>query len=216
MDITVTSENVYVDESVPEFRWKKYQRGFLGILNNAYNQSCNTGNAKLGTMSEIEQSFVEENGTGSWQDFVRFYVREHNGHERVQTAVDAMVDNIHRRVESVGGIVDDETARYWSRKYIWSMVSNTYRGFCSERTALRVISNELDVPYEVSDSVDEPDGIDGHIGGQSVQVKPLSHLGLDLNDHDAIHTVIYKYDEDVFTFEVPDELCPRDAIRRHQ
>ena len=206
MQISVPSERVYQSEQLPEYDWQTYQRGFLGILNNAYNQSCNAGKPKLGQMNDIENDFVETHGTGSWQEFVRFYVREHDGHNRVRRSITAMADNLRDRVNAVGGSVEQETVRYWSRKYIWSMIANTYRGFCSERTAIERIAFELGLPYSVDG--DEPAGIDGKIGDSTVQVKPETYNGLDLNDYSADYVVTYKFSDDEFVFDIPNELTP--------
>lgn len=207
MEIIVPSDDVYRGSGLPQYSWETYQRGFLGILNNAYNQSCNAGTPKLGQMSEIEDAFVQTHGTGSWQDFVRFYIREHDGHQRIQQSIDAMADNIQDRAASVGGTVDRTDALFWARKYIWSMLVNTYRGFCSERAAIEVVATMIDVPYTTSG--DESAGIDGTIGSATVQVKPASHMGLDLNGYDADYVIAYEVDDDSFIFDVPDALTPR-------
>lgn len=206
MILTVEAENVYTQSGLPSYTWEKYQRGFLGILNNAYNQSCNTGRKKLGSMNEIEESFVEARGSGSWQEFVRFYMREHDGMCRVTESIEAMAQNIQDRVASVGGSVSDDAARFWARKYIWYMLASTYRGFCSERMAIEIVASMLDLPYTTTG--DESAGIDGTIGDTTVQVKPESYLGLDINDHDAQYTITYEHDDDDFVFIVPDELTP--------
>lgn len=209
MNLTIPSECVFDADGVPEYDWETYQRGFLGILNNAYNQSCNAGTPVLGKMNDIETSFVEDAGSGSYQDFVRYYVREHDGHDRARRAVRKMADNLQSRVEAIGGAVPIDDVRFWSRKYVWYMLTNTYRGFCSERTAIHVVASHLDLPFTVDG--DEPSGIDGTVGDATVQVKPASYLGIDLNDHDADYVITYEHDadEDVFAFEVPDELTPR-------
>lgn len=206
MQITVPKHRVYPASGLPTYSWETYQRGFLGILNNAYNQSCNAGKPKLGRMSDIEDDFVTTRGTGSWQEFVRFYVREHDGHRRTHDAIDAMADNLQDRIASVGGYLDAGNARYWARTYIWSMLANTYRGFCSERAAIELVASTLDLPYTTDG--DEPAGIDGTIGRATVQVKPASYMGLDLNDHDADYVITYETDDedDTFVFDVPDGL----------
>lgn len=208
MEIRVTADAVHSESGIPEYSWETYQRGFLGILNNAYNQSCNAGKPKLGVMSDIEAEFIEHGG-GSWQDFVRFYMRQHNGDERVQRAIDAMADNLQQRVASIDGDVDEDDARYWARKYIWSMLVNTYSGFCSERTAIECVASNLDLPYTTDGN--ETAGIDGYIGSSTVQVKPETYMGLDLNDHDADYVITYDIDDDTneFIFTVPHELTPR-------
>lgn len=207
MIVDKPADQVYESDPLPTFSWNTYQRGFLGILNNAYNQSCNAGGQKLGRMNYIESEF-DDMGGGSWPDFVRFYVREHDGHGRIRHAIDSMADNLQDRVASIGGSVPRDTARYWSRKYIWSMVANTYRGFCSERAAIRIVAGHLDVPWRATG--DESAGIDGYIGDTSVQVKPVTHLGLDVNDYDADYCIKYAYMEesDEFRFDVPDGLYP--------
>lgn len=207
MQIGVSADDVYDADRVPTYSWETYQRGFLGILNNAYNQSCNNRTPTLGHMNDIENDFVDEHGTGSWQDFVRFYVRQYDGHDRIRSAIDAMAQNIQDRVASVGGAVPADRARFWARKYIWSMLTNTYSGFCSERTAIEVVAYGLDVPYDTDG--DEPAGIDGTIGSATVQVKPASYMGLDLNDHEADYVIEYELDEDTFVFDVPADLTPQ-------
>lgn len=207
MNITVSADHVYDGSGLPEYSWEKYQRGFLGILNNAYNQSCNCGKPKLGCMSDIDSSFAQQYGAGSWQQFIRFYIRSYDGHDRVQSAIDAMTQNLIDRTRSIGGVVDQTEARFWSRKYIWSMLANTYRGFCSERTAIQLVASVLDRPYSITG--DEPAGIDGRIGTATIQVKPTTYMGLDINDHDADYVITYELDDDIFAFDVPDEIRTR-------
>lgn len=218
MKLRVPAQRVYDSGSLPEYEWETYQRGFLGILNNAYNQSCNAGTHKLGYMNEIASDFRELGG-GSWQDFVRYYVREHDGHRRIHESVQAMADNIQHRTEAVGGAVPRDRARFWARKYIYSMLTNTYRGFCSETTAIRVVANELDLPWSARTTQrDEQRGIDGYIGGTSsddtytVQVKPVTHLGLDLNDCEADYVITYTHEDDEFVFDVADDIVPEQNV----
>jgi hypothetical protein len=208
MQIKLPASNVYDGTAVPDYDWNTYQRGFLGILNNAYNQSCNCGNPKLGTMNDIEQSFAESGG-GSWQDFVRFYCRQYNGHTRVRSAIDAMTENLQDRVASIGGAVTELDARWWARKYIWSMLANTYRGFCSERTVIECVGTALDLPYDTYG--DESNGIDGYIGDTSVQVKPSSYLGLDITESAADHVITYELIDDDFVFTIPEGFSPTTA-----
>lgn len=200
MKITAPESDVYDRENVPTFEWEKYQRGFLGILNNAYNQSCNAGGAKLGTMSEISSDFADHGG-GSWNEFIDFYDDEYNGKDRRREATVAMADNIIDRVESVGGEIERYEAIHWSHMYIWNMMANTYRGFCSEETAIRLVAEDLDEPYSLDG--DESAGVDGYIGESSVQVKPESHSGLlDVNAYDVDVLIVYSEVEGVFEFDV--------------
>lgn len=205
MRIEKDIEDVYDSTSVPQYDWEMYQRGFLGILNNAYNQSCNNGCGVLGRMSDIESEFEAQHTNGSWQDFVRFYIREHNGHDRTARAINSMVDNITSRVESIGGTVNQDEAVYWSRKYIWSMLLNTYTGFCSERMVISTIGESLNLPYETTG--DETRGIDGTIGSHTVQVKPESHLMFDINYTEADSVVSYSVNDGSFVFEFPDDVA---------
>lgn len=207
MEVSVPAERVYDSEDVPTYDWETYQRGFLGILNNAYNQSCNAGTHTLGVMSDVESGFVAEVGNGSWQDFVRYYVHEHDGHERVERSIRRMADNLQDRVGAIGGYVPRDRARRWSRTYIWSMVKNSYTGFCSERTAIRIVADSLGVPYTADGR--ESDGIDGTIGNATVQVKPASYLGMDINDHEADYVITYELIDGDYVFDVPDDLTPR-------
>jgi|APHM01.1.fsa_nt_gi MjaI restriction endonuclease. len=207
MNIEASVDSVYQKSSVPQYSWEKYQRGFLGILNNSYNQSCNCGKPKLGVMNEIEEDFILTHGGGSWQEFVRFYIKQYNGHDRIQKSIEYMMDNLQSRVESIGGSLDADDARFWSRKYVWSMIVNTYTGFCSERTAIEHVARGLDLPYTTHGN--ESAGIDGKIGSATVQVKPDTHMGLDLNDYSADYVITYHFEDDVFVFDVPDELLPQ-------
>jgi len=212
MEITTPIENVYNNSSVPQYEWKMYQRGFLGILNNAYNQSCNNGNGGvLGQMNEIETEFARQDVPKSWQEFVRFYVREHNGHQRVSNAVTAMVNNLRKRTASIGGSIDETEARYWSRKYIWSMISNSYTGFCSERMVIKTIAKKLDKTCETFGN--ESEGIDGYIGSTSVQVKPESYASIDINDSESDVMVTYRVYDGKFEFSFEDELFALSEVK---
>lgn len=193
VELTVDDTEVY--DSLPTFDWEKYQRGYMGILNNAYNQSCNAGGKKLGNMSEITEGF----DGGSYRDFIEYYYDSHNGGERRLEAVKAMAENIIERVRSVGGDISKEDAIRWSKKYIESMLVNSYRGFMDEERAIELVADELGEPWSVASEEMESAGIDGYIGSHPVQVKPSSYTELDINDFDAEWLVTYEYSENEFT-----------------
>jgi hypothetical protein len=156
-------------------------------------------------MSEIEHDFSQSMGSGSWQTFIRFYIHNYDGHRRVHESITAMADNLQDRIASIGGTLPRPKARFWARKYIWSMLANSYRGFCSERMAIELVGAHLGAPYTTV--TDESAGIDGVVDGTTVQVKPDTHLGMDLNDHNAEYLIRYAVDGDEFVFTVPDGLC---------
>jgi len=191
--ITVSEEVIY--EDLLEFEWRKYQKGMLGILNNAYNQSCNSGTKRLGNMSEITSEF----DGGSYEDFILFYKSEYNGKERVAESIGKMATNLVSRIESVGGEIDPDDALLWSEKYINYMLVNSYRGFMAEEKAIEMVANEMGVDWSVAPPEKESVGIDGYINGQSVQVKPETHTSLDINDYDAELLIVYEYDDGEFT-----------------
>jgi hypothetical protein len=195
MDVEITVDDTEVYDSLPSFKWEKYQRGYMGILNNAYNQSCNCGTKVLGDMSEITSSFEG----GSYDDFIEYYYRVHDGKKRRRQAVKRMAENIIKRVRAVGGDVPDSKAVKWSNRYIHSMLVNSYRGFMDEARAIELVADELGEEWRVASSDEESDGIDGYIGDQSVQVKPLSYNDLDINSFDADLLVTYTYNDCKFT-----------------
>lgn len=188
-EITVAEDSVY--ENLPEFEWEKYQRGFLGILNNAYNQSCNSGTKTLGDMSKITSEF----DGGSFDDFLNYYYIEHDGEQARISAIERMADNLVSRVESVGGELERHEAIKWSRKYVDSMIVNSYKGFMSEEKALNLVAAEREESWRTAPPEEESEGIDGYVGGKSVQVKPISHTNLDINSFDVDMLVVYEYHE---------------------
>lgn len=194
----VPADEVY-DDVVTDFEWEKYQRGFNGVLNNAYNQSCNSGTKVLGNMSEITSDFTG----GSYDDFIEFYEERYDGAKRRSRATQRMTENLVKRVESVGGSIGREKAVMWAERYIDSMLVNSYRGFAAEDAIIEGVAERMGVSSEVANSDKEVDGIDGYIDGESVQVKPASHTSvLDVNDYDTEILLVYTYDEDEKYFYV--------------
>jgi transcription elongation factor Elf1 len=189
----IVSDTVVYD-SLPEFEWEKYQRGYMGILNNAYNQSCNSGGKTLGNMSEITSEF----DGGSYDDFIDFYYENHNGKQKRTDAIKKMSENLIKRVRAIGGELSKDDAIDWSRTYIQSMLVNSYRGFIDEARAIELVAEDIDESWNVADPEMESDGVDGYIGGQSVQVKPTSYTDLDINSFDADWLITYTYDDGMF------------------
>lgn len=192
VEITVDDTEVY--DSLPDFEWEKYQRGFLGILNNAYNQSCNTGTKILGDMSEITDEF----DGGSYDEFLSYYYNEWDGHSRRVRAVRRMTENLVSRIEAVGGEITERKARRWAKQYIGSMLVNSYRGFLDEERAIELVADEMGSDWRVADSSQESAGVDGYIEQTTVQVKPASHSSLDINDYDADILIAYEYEDGKF------------------
>lgn len=197
-EIIVDDTEVYDD--LPGFDWNKYQRGFMGILNNSYNQSCNSGTKVLGDMSEITSEFEG----GSYEDFIEFYNDEYDGEQRKYDAIDKMAENLVSRIESVGGTLDWGYAVSWASRYIESMLVNSYRGFMDEERAIELVADELQMPWRVAPPEDESRGIDGYIGGRSVQVKPDTHTSLDVNSYETDLLVVYEYDGERFKVRYPE------------
>lgn len=195
MDVELTIDDTEVYDSLPTFEWETYQAGFLGILNNAYNQSCNCGTKVLGDMSEITSGF----SGGSYDEFIDYYYSEHDGVERRRRAVKRMAENIIKRVRAVGGDVPRADAISWAKQYIEYMLVNSYRGFLDEERAIELVADELGHDWRVADSDKESDGVDGYIDGKSVQVKPESYSDIDINSFEADWLITYEYDDDEFT-----------------
>lgn len=196
LEIVVDDTEVY--DTLPTFEWEKYQAGFLGILNNAYNQSCNCGTKVLGDMSEITSAF----SGGSYDDFIDYYYSEHDGMDRRRRAIKRMAENIIKRVRAVGGDVPKADAMEWAKQYIEYMLVNSYRGFLDEERAIELVADELDSSWTVAGADVESDGIDGYIGGESVQVKPETYSDMDINSFDTEHLIVYQYDDDQFYLEL--------------
>lgn len=197
MNVELTIDDTEVYDTLPTFEWEKYQKGFLGILNNAYNQSCNTGTKVLGDMSEITSQY----DGGSYTDFLVYYADEWDGTERTNEATQRMADNIVNRIESVGGRIDEKVAFKWANQYVQYMLVNSYRGFMDEARAIELVADEVDADWRVADSSKESEGVDGYIDERSVQVKPDSHNDLDINDYDADVLITYYYTDDTFVIE---------------
>lgn len=195
MDLEITVSDTDVYDSLPSFSWEKYQRGYMGILNNSYNQSCNGGIKRLGDMSEITDGFRG----GSYEEFIEYYYNEHDGKERQRECVKRMAENLINRVRSVGGDLSKSDAIDWSAKYIESMLVNSYRGFIDEERAIELVANERSLEWSVAPPDMESTGIDGYIDGRSVQVKPSSYSDIDINDFDADLLITYQYEDDQFT-----------------
>ena len=137
------------------------------LLNPAINLSQSNRPRVVGQMSDIVEEFRKENPDGTFEDWVEFYYNEYDGEERLNEAM--------------------------THDYLRDLVLfKSYEGFDIEETILRKLGELYDAEISKATAEDESKGIDGYIGEQPVQVKPVSYKD---NLQEQISVPIVFYDE---------------------
>jgi len=158
------------------------------LLNPAINLSQSNRPRVVGQMSDIVEEFRKENPDGTFEDWVEFYYNEYDGEERLNEAL-AMAYPMVERMRDAFEQIDEEMTHDYLRDLV---LFKSYEGFDIEETILRKLGELYDAEISKATAEDESKGIDGYIGEQPVQVKPVSYKD---NLQEQISVPIVFYDE---------------------
>ena len=158
------------------------------LLNPAINLSQSNRPQVVGQMSEIIEEFRQEHPEGTFEDWVEFYFEEYDGEERLDEAAEMAYPMVEKMRNAF-----DQIDREMIRRYIRDLVLfKTYEGFDIQEAILRTLGNKFNAEVRRADSADESKGIDGYIGDQPVQIKPVTHKD---NLQESFDAPIVYYDE---------------------
>lgn len=176
------------------------------LLNPAINLSQSNRPHVVGQMSDIVEEFRQNHPEGTFEDWVNYYKKEYDGDERLEEATEMAYPMVEKMRESFEQIDKKMTSQYLKDLVLFK----SYEGFDIQEAILKKLGKMYNVEVQRADAQDESRGIDGYIGKQPVQVKPVSYKD---NLQEDIDVPIVFYDENksnktmkVDISELPDEL----------
>jgi hypothetical protein len=193
----VTDEDVFklteeererlVAEEVEEFPFDtpKYT---TYLLNPAVNLSQSNRPHVVGQMSKIVKQFRQEHPEGTFDDWVEFYKNEYNGDQRIEKATE-MAYPMVKKMRTAFEEIDEEMTRNYLRDLV---LFKSYEGFDIQEAILKKLGEMYDAEIKRANPQDETKGIDGYIGDQPVQIKPITYKD---NLQESIEVPIILYDE---------------------
>lgn len=141
------------------------------LLNPAINLSQSNRPEVVGQMSDVIEEFRQKHPDGTFEDWVRFYFEEYDGEERLEEATEKaypMVEKMKQAFEKV----DRELTHNYLRDLV---LFKTYEGFDIQETILRKLGEKYDRDVQRATADEESEGIDGYIGDQPIQIKPITY-----------------------------------------
>jgi hypothetical protein len=158
------------------------------LLNPAINLSQSNRPKVVGQMSDIVEEFRKEHPEGTFEDWVNYYKKEYDGDERLEEATEMAYPMVERMREAFEQ-VDKEMTRQYLRDLV---LFKSYEGFDIQEAVLKKLGEMYDLEVQRADAQDESKGIDGYLGDQPVQVKPVTYKD---NLQESIEVPIIFYDE---------------------
>lgn len=158
------------------------------LLNPAVNLSQSNRPHVVGQMSEIVKQFRQEHPEGTFDDWVEFYKNEYNGDQRIEKATE-MAYPMVKKMRTAFEEIDEEMTRNYLRDLV---LFKSYEGFDIQEAILKKLGEMYDAEIKRANPQDETKGIDGYIGDQPVQIKPITYKD---NLQESIEVPIILYDE---------------------
>lgn len=158
------------------------------LLNPAINLSQSNRPEVVGQMSDIIEEFREIHPEGTFEDWVEFYFEEYNGEERLEESAEKAYPMVEK-MRSAFDQIDEEMTRRYIRDLV---LFKTYEGFDIQEAILRKLGDMFDEEVSRGTAADESKGIDGYVGDQPVQIKPVTYKE---NLQENIDAPIVFYDE---------------------
>jgi len=158
------------------------------LLNPAINLSQSNRPEVVGQMSDIIEEFREKHPEGNFEDWVEFYFEEYGGEERLEEAAETAYPMVKKMKEAF-----EQVDRELTHDYLRDLVLfKTYEGFDIQETLLRKLGELFDTDVRRATAEEESRGIDGYVGNQPIQIKPVTYKDNLQEEFDA--PVVY-YDE---------------------
>ncbi|GAA0725748.1 hypothetical protein J2744_001010 [Halorubrum trapanicum] len=158
------------------------------LLRPAVNLSQSNRPKVVGQMSDIIEEFRQKHPDGTFEDWVNYYKEEYDGDDRLAEATEIAYPMVEKMRAAFEQINEDMTHDFLRDLVLFK----TYEGFDVQETVLRKLGEMYDEDVTRATAEDESKGIDGYIGDQPVQIKPVTYPD-DLQE--GIDVPIVTYDE---------------------
>ncbi|MGM0452495.1 MAG: MjaI family restriction endonuclease [Thermodesulfobacteriota bacterium] len=151
------------------------------LINIANRNAQSTRARYVGQMSELINDFDGD----SYDQWVRWYL------DRRPDAIDTATDRTYKMIEKMRRAmadIDRKMVRRWIEELV---LTKTYVGLRFQKSILKKMAEEKDLPYRPADPSEESKGIDGYIGTDAVSIKPVTFLDQPLLQDEIPAEVIF-------------------------
>jgi hypothetical protein len=173
-------EEMYERSGAEEYDFPKYTTQLLNLANQ---NAQGTRPKVVGQMSEL----IKEADPDSFKEWKAWYVERHP--EAIEQARAKVKDHIEKLREAIAKI-DDEMIEAWVRDLV---LVKTAEGLLIEQAIFDYLSDKFGLPHRQSTVAEESKGIDGHLGGVAVSVKPRSYEAKTSTKYEQFGATLVKY-----------------------
>ena len=164
-----------------DYQFPKYTTQLLNLANqNAQGTRRNI----VGQMSDLIQECPEK----SFEKWRTWYLESHpDAIDNATKKVFSMIQNMRDAIE----MIDEEMTHKWITDLV---ITKTAKGLILQEIILKAIAKMQGKEYRLATSKEESKNIDGFIGEDPVQIKPLSYLSkkATVREHQTAELIFYK------------------------
>src|SRR5699024_1647487 len=142
-----------------------YPKYTTQLMNLANQNSQATRPRNVGQLSDLIQEF-EGNKLDEWKEW--YLSKYPNTVDEATEKVFGMIKNLEESISKI----DKELVRKWVEELI---IVKTFSGLKFKETILIKLSEEFELPYQLSKPEDESRGIDGYIDDKPISIKPITY-----------------------------------------
>lgn len=168
------------------------------LMNLANQNSQATRPKNVGQLSDL----ISEINPDSLDEWKAEYTKRHP--DAVEEATEKVLNHIENLVEALSKI-DENMVKSWIEELIFE---KTASGLITEKTILKKLADQFEVPYRNSTCQEESEFIDGYLSNVPVQVKPESYKANTSTENEDIdvHIIYYKETNKYITIYYEEEL----------
>lgn len=163
----IISNKAIMDSNELEFtEFPKYS---TQIMNLANGNAQGTRPVVVGQLSDLFPEFLEETddvSVDSWKEW--YFKRYPNAVENATQKILEQVENLKK----VMPLIEEELVRMWVVDLI---INKTYNGLYVQKAILAELARRKNTSYRLATPDEESKGIDGYVGDEPYQIKPITH-----------------------------------------
>ena len=167
-------------KNIPEYEYDfpKYTTQFI----NQINQNSQATRPKVvGQLSNLIHECPYENYEG-WE---KWYLENYSS--SIDEATNIILKNLDNYKKALNSI-DKEMVKLWVKDLV---ITKTFEGLKLQESIIKYFANKKGVDWRLATTEEESKGIDGFIGDDAVQVKPISHKRKAQLPEDILCDIIY-------------------------
>ncbi len=194
MKISISNKQIMDSNELEPIEFPKYT---AQIMNLANNNAQGTRPVVVGQLSELFPEFLEETNDVSVESWEEWYF------ERYPDAVENATQKILIQVEKfkeVLPLIEEELVRKW---VVDLLINKTYKGLYVQKAIFAELAKRNNTSYRLATPEEESQGIDGYVGGEPYQIKPMSYkIKSQLHEQFDVKIIYYEKNKTGIEFEV--------------